>query len=196
MTATDLAAPATSFTESDRLLARLSDRKTAWTQVSIPQRIAYVQRCITRVLKVAESWADACSLGHAVMHHAGSSANRTVAFEFSGAGDCRLALRDRRCQSVGRCCRLFDDERDVESIPRPCPRRYSVGASGRGVVHNAYLFDRPQKSVIRAPFRIWPLPLWFTGHRTLRSLARRLVEFEVAPAWYKVPAMIWDAVRG
>ncbi|MEO0801239.1 MAG: hypothetical protein AAFY57_03040 [Cyanobacteria bacterium J06642_2] len=24
--------------------------------------------------------------------------------------------------------------------------------SGRGVVHNAYLFDRPQKSVIRAPF--------------------------------------------
>lgn len=131
MTATDLAAPATSFAESDRLLARLSDRKTAWTQVSIPQRIAYVQRCITRVLKVAESWADACSLGHAVMHHAGSSANRTLAFEFSGAGDCRLALRDRRCQSVGRCCRLFDDERDVESIPRPCPRRHSVGARCR-----------------------------------------------------------------
>lgn len=130
MTATDLAAPATSFAESDRLLARLSDRKTAWTQVSIPQRIPYVQRCITRVLKVAESWADACSLGHAVTHHAGSSANRTVAFEFSGAGDCRFALWDRRCQSVGRC-RLFDGERDVESIPRPCPRRHSVGARRR-----------------------------------------------------------------
>ncbi|MEO1131433.1 MAG: NAD-dependent aldehyde dehydrogenase, partial [Cyanobacteria bacterium J06639_1] len=68
--------------------------------------------------------------------------------------------------------------------------------SGRGVVHNAFLFDHPQKSVVRAPFRISPLPLWFAGHRTLRSLAPKLVNFEAAPTWYKVPAVIWDALRG
>jgi hypothetical protein len=50
--------------------------------------------------------------------------------------------------------------------------------SGSGVVHNSLLFDYPQKSVVRAGFRIWPKPGWFNNHRTLLALGRDLTRFE------------------
>jgi acyl-CoA reductase-like NAD-dependent aldehyde dehydrogenase len=50
--------------------------------------------------------------------------------------------------------------------------------SGRGFVHNAFLFDHPQKSIVRAPFRMWPKPVWFAGHRTLDRVGRHLTDFE------------------
>ena len=36
--------------------------------------------------------------------------------------------------------------------------------SGRGFVHNTWLFERPQKSVIDGPFRVVPKPAWFVTH--------------------------------
>jgi acyl-CoA reductase-like NAD-dependent aldehyde dehydrogenase len=50
--------------------------------------------------------------------------------------------------------------------------------SGRGVVHNTYLFDHPQKSVLRAPFRIWPTPIWFSDHRNLKQLAQKFAALQ------------------
>ena len=50
--------------------------------------------------------------------------------------------------------------------------------SGSGVVHNTLLFDHPQKSVLRAGFRIRPKPVWFSDHRTLLGLGRELTRFE------------------
>jgi hypothetical protein len=35
--------------------------------------------------------------------------------------------------------------------------------SGVGFVHNTYLYDHPQKSVLRAPWRYSPQPLWSVG---------------------------------
>jgi hypothetical protein len=67
--------------------------------------------------------------------------------------------------------------------------------SGRGTVHNTYLFDYPQKSVVRAPFRIRPTPIWFTDHRTLGHLGRLLTFFEARPSWVKLPAVAWHALR-
>jgi hypothetical protein len=55
--------------------------------------------------------------------------------------------------------------------------------SGTGVVHNAFLFDHPEKSVVRAPFRIRPTPPWFSGHENLLDLGRKLVAFEAKPSW-------------
>jgi acyl-CoA reductase-like NAD-dependent aldehyde dehydrogenase len=55
--------------------------------------------------------------------------------------------------------------------------------SGVGVVHDALLFDHPQKSVVRAPFRIRPTPAWFVDHKNLEALARRLLRYEAAPSW-------------
>jgi acyl-CoA reductase-like NAD-dependent aldehyde dehydrogenase len=54
--------------------------------------------------------------------------------------------------------------------------------SGVGVVHNTSLFDHPEKSVVRAPFRIRPTPPWFADHPNLLEVGRRLVELEAAPS--------------
>jgi hypothetical protein len=68
--------------------------------------------------------------------------------------------------------------------------------SGRGTVHNTFLFDYPQKSVVRAPFRIRPTPIWFTDHRGLATLGRRLTFFEANPSWFDLPGIALAALRG
>ncbi len=68
--------------------------------------------------------------------------------------------------------------------------------SGRGVVHNAFMFDHPQKSIVRAPFRIKPTPLWFADHKTQGSTAKALAEMEAYPSFLKLPKLIANAVRG
>jgi hypothetical protein len=68
--------------------------------------------------------------------------------------------------------------------------------SGVGVVHNTYLFDHPQKSIIRAPFRIFPTPAWFSDHKTQALLGRRMTAFEAAPSFLKLPAVVAAAFRG
>ncbi len=68
--------------------------------------------------------------------------------------------------------------------------------SGRGVVHNTYLFDHPQKSVVRAPFVIKPTPAWFADHRNLTQLGQRLTAFEAAPSWLGIPKLALAGFRG
>lgn len=68
--------------------------------------------------------------------------------------------------------------------------------SGIGVVHNTLMFSRPQKSVIRAPFKCWPTPVWFATHKTGHELGPKLVEFERSPSPWKLPSIFWSAVRG
>jgi hypothetical protein len=68
--------------------------------------------------------------------------------------------------------------------------------SGIGAVHNTFLFDSPEKSVVRGPFRMFPKPIWFADHRTLRVLGRRLVAFENEPSWLRLPGLAWAALRG
>ena len=59
----------------------------------------------------------------------------------------------------------------------PGNTRESIG-SGAGSVHNCFLFDAPEKSVVYAPFRMWPKPVWFPDHRTLPALGRALAQYE------------------
>jgi hypothetical protein len=68
--------------------------------------------------------------------------------------------------------------------------------SGTGVVHNAFLFDHPEKSVVRAPFRIRPTPAWFSDHKNLRELGQRLVAFEAKPSWGAFLGVVRAAIRG
>lgn len=68
--------------------------------------------------------------------------------------------------------------------------------SGRGVVHNTFMFDRPQKSVVRAPFKIFPTPPWFTDHKTVHTLGRKITEFETNPSVFKIPGIVATALRG
>jgi acyl-CoA reductase-like NAD-dependent aldehyde dehydrogenase len=68
--------------------------------------------------------------------------------------------------------------------------------SGSGVVHNTYLFDYPEKSVMRAPFRMRPTPVWFADHKNLRQMARRLTDLEAAPSWLRVAKASIAALKG
>jgi acyl-CoA reductase-like NAD-dependent aldehyde dehydrogenase len=68
--------------------------------------------------------------------------------------------------------------------------------SGRGVVHNTFLFDHPQKSVVRAPFHIKPTPAWFADHKTQARLGKALTKFEANPSWLKAPPVIAAAFKG
>jgi acyl-CoA reductase-like NAD-dependent aldehyde dehydrogenase len=68
--------------------------------------------------------------------------------------------------------------------------------SGIGVVHNTYLFDRPQKTVIRGPFSVNPKPPWFCTHKTVHQLAPKITRFEAKPSAAKLPSIIWSAMRG
>jgi acyl-CoA reductase-like NAD-dependent aldehyde dehydrogenase len=68
--------------------------------------------------------------------------------------------------------------------------------SGIGFVHNSYLFDRPQKSVVYAPFRIFPTPGWFATHQNLLGMARQLLKFEADPTWQNLPRLVMAALRG
>jgi len=69
--------------------------------------------------------------------------------------------------------------------------------SGTGVVHNTLMFDRPQKTVIHAPFRITPAPPFFVTHgNTARKLFPKLTMLEASPSLWKIPGIMWTALRG
>jgi acyl-CoA reductase-like NAD-dependent aldehyde dehydrogenase len=69
--------------------------------------------------------------------------------------------------------------------------------SGNGVVHNTLMFARPQKSVLRAPFRSVPTPTWFASESAKGSkVFPKLVQFEASPSPLKVPGILWSALRG
>jgi aldehyde dehydrogenase (NAD(P)+) len=80
--------------------------------------------------------------------------------------------------------------------------------SGIGVVRNSFMFDRPQKTVVRGPFypfpRSWlhgdtsllPKPPWFVTNRTAHVTARRVATVAVDPRLRHLPGILWSALRG
>ena len=80
--------------------------------------------------------------------------------------------------------------------------------SGAGVVHNAWLFDRPQKTVVHGPFAPFPRslllgethaapkPLWFVTNDTADVTAQRVTDFAARPSPLKLPAIFASALRG
>jgi len=67
--------------------------------------------------------------------------------------------------------------------------------SGTGVVGNAAMFDRPQKSVVRGPFRARPKPPWFATAADSYEVMRRFVAFEAEPSAAKIPGLLLAAMR-
>ncbi len=68
--------------------------------------------------------------------------------------------------------------------------------SGTGVVHNTLMFSRAEKSVVRAPFRVWPLPPWFVSNRMGARLGPKLAAFEARPSLGKAMGIFGTAMRG
>jgi acyl-CoA reductase-like NAD-dependent aldehyde dehydrogenase len=68
--------------------------------------------------------------------------------------------------------------------------------SGAGFVHNTFMLDHPQKTVLWAPFRIRPMPSWFDGSKNAADVGRRLVAFERKPGIFTAPGVILAALKG
>lgn len=68
--------------------------------------------------------------------------------------------------------------------------------SGQGFVHNTYLFEYPQKTLLRAPFRIRPLPLWFANHPNLKTIAQHYQDLLSHSDWRKFLRLVFAALRG
>lgn len=67
--------------------------------------------------------------------------------------------------------------------------------SGTGFVGNAFLFARPQKSVVRGPFVSNPPPAWFATNANGGAVMRKLLAFEAQPSWLKIPGLMAAALR-
>ena len=68
--------------------------------------------------------------------------------------------------------------------------------SGRGIVHNAFMFDRAQRTVVSGPFRAFPKPPWFVTHRKADQLGPKLTEMEYRPSFLKLPGIMLTAMGG
>ncbi len=68
--------------------------------------------------------------------------------------------------------------------------------SGLDVVHNGFMFDQPQKSIVRGPFKPWPKPPWFVTHKTSHYLGKKLTDFEASPSVFKLPGIFMEALLG
>jgi len=68
--------------------------------------------------------------------------------------------------------------------------------SGIGVVRNARLIDRPQKTVLRAPFTLFLKPPWFVTHRNAHRVLSRAAALDADPHLWRVPAIAFWAMLG
>ena len=62
--------------------------------------------------------------------------------------------------------------------------------SGIGFVHNTYLLNEPQKTVLRSPLAVSPKPVWFSTHRRPEAVAWKLCELYRQPSLWKIPGLL------
>lgn len=67
--------------------------------------------------------------------------------------------------------------------------------SGVGFTNNTLMIDRPQKSILRAPFKTFPDPFTIRNKRA-HEFGRKMADFEVSPSVLKLPSVVWSVLRG
>lgn len=80
--------------------------------------------------------------------------------------------------------------------------------SGRGMVHNAFMFSRAQKGVayghfypfprnlLHGEWHISPRPAWFVTNKQAATLGRRFSHYEYSPGFRHLPGLFFAALRG
>jgi hypothetical protein len=68
--------------------------------------------------------------------------------------------------------------------------------SGIGFVHNIFLLNRPQKTVLRSPLTLSPKPVWFSTNRRAEPIAWRLTAMYGHPSLSKLLPLFGEALRG
>jgi len=68
--------------------------------------------------------------------------------------------------------------------------------SGIGFVHNTYLLDRPEKTILRAPLKMMPKPIWYTSHRHPEQVAWDMLHMYLRPSPLRLPRLFWSSLTG
>ena len=80
--------------------------------------------------------------------------------------------------------------------------------SGIGTVHNTYMLENTERTVVRAPFRpfprsvaaaetsLLPKPPWFITHARQHEMGELLTDFAHTASWSKLPKLFAAALRG
>jgi hypothetical protein len=43
---------------------------------------------------------------------------------------------------------------------------------------------------------MFPKPAWFVTHKTTNEIGPKMVDFESAPSFFKIPNLLFSAIRG
>lgn len=80
--------------------------------------------------------------------------------------------------------------------------------SGIGTVHNTFMFDKPERTVVQAPWRpfprnllsgqftLLPKPPWFITNKKQHKVGMLLTRFQHKPGWLKLPRIFLNALLG
>ncbi|SMR72771.1 aldehyde dehydrogenase (NAD(P)+) [Aliiroseovarius halocynthiae] len=80
--------------------------------------------------------------------------------------------------------------------------------SGIGTVHNSFMLEKTEKTVIQAPWRpfprgvlsgqlsILPRPPFFITNKRQHKIGRLLTRFQYRPSWFKLPRIFLNALLG
>ncbi len=68
--------------------------------------------------------------------------------------------------------------------------------SGIGFVHNTFLLNRPEKTILRSPLASRPKPIWFPSHRCPESVAWQLLNLYTQPSVWHLPRLLASSLRG
>jgi acyl-CoA reductase-like NAD-dependent aldehyde dehydrogenase len=80
--------------------------------------------------------------------------------------------------------------------------------SGIGFAHNTYMFDKPERVVLQAPWRpfprnllsgdltLLPKPPWFVTNKKQHKIGMLLTQFQHSPSWLKLPRIFLNALLG
>ena len=62
-------------------------------------------------------------------------------------------------------------------------------------MHNAFMFDRAQRTVLRGPFRAMVKPPWWVTHASADKLGPKLTAMEYRPSLLKLPSILYTALQ-
>ncbi len=68
--------------------------------------------------------------------------------------------------------------------------------SGIGFVHNTFLLNQPEKTILSAPLKMHPKPIWYSTHRQPEKVSWDLLDLYVHSSALKLPKLFWHAFTG
>jgi aldehyde dehydrogenase (NAD(P)+) len=68
-------------------------------------------------------------------------------------------------------------------------------ASGIGWVHNTFMLEGIEKTVLEGPLSVWPKPFWFPTNYAADRIGWQVLRLYQNPSVWKLPPLFWTALR-